>query len=177
MVLQDVGNNNAIIVAHPDDETLWAGGLPIRFKDKKWTVICCSVPVADPERAHKFVNVCEFLGVDWMKNDRLESDFDVPHVDLSPFDCIFTHNANGEYGNRHHIRVHDWVCEKAKGVVYTFLGSEYILRLTPEERNHKLAALSEYNHTSPLDNEPKFLALLHRYFAGKDFGVEAYDRI
>ena len=52
----------AIVVAHPDDEVLWAGGLPLRFPGD-WTVVCCSTPAKDPVRAEHFFDACDVLGV------------------------------------------------------------------------------------------------------------------
>jgi LmbE family N-acetylglucosaminyl deacetylase len=33
------GGRYAVIVAHPDDEVLWAGGLMLMHPDSNWTVI------------------------------------------------------------------------------------------------------------------------------------------
>ena len=42
------------VVAHPDDETLFAAGAIIR-SGGDWTVICCSTPESDPIRDRKSV--------------------------------------------------------------------------------------------------------------------------
>ena len=73
--------NNVIVTAHPDDEVLWASSLPIRYKEAKWTIICCSVPRHDSIRAWKFFDACEVLGV----TPRL-----IPSVESSP-DQFLTH--------------------------------------------------------------------------------------
>ena len=50
-----------MIVAHPDDETLWGGAYILRHPGD-WLVQCCSVPVSDPVRAIKFHEACKRLG-------------------------------------------------------------------------------------------------------------------
>src|ERR1051325_7321430 len=59
--LIDRAENAVMVVAHPDDESLWGAGIVLRYK-KNWTVICCTVPYHDPIRAEKFRNACGVLG-------------------------------------------------------------------------------------------------------------------
>ena len=47
-----------MLVAHGDDESLWGGGLLARYAHKNWTVVCCTVPWADPIRTDKFRDAC-----------------------------------------------------------------------------------------------------------------------
>ena len=110
MVREDVGLNNVIVTSHPDDEVLWAGGLPICFPGK-WTIICCSVPRHDSIRAWKFFDACNVLGVTPRLIPSTESEpgevlRNLEIHDLSSFDCIVTHNQWGEYGHLHHQTVH-----------------------------------------------------------------------
>ena len=64
MVREDlkVGENNLVVTAHPDDEVLWGSGIILRNKEKKWTILCCSIPRIDDIRAYKFFDSCEVLG-------------------------------------------------------------------------------------------------------------------
>lgn len=48
--------NAACIVAHPDDETLWAGGTILMHPAIKWTIISLCRK-SDPDRAPKFFRV------------------------------------------------------------------------------------------------------------------------
>ena len=49
-----------IIVAHPDDETIWAGGLVLSHPDWDWTVLSlCRAD--DTNRCPKFYVVCKIL--------------------------------------------------------------------------------------------------------------------
>ncbi len=50
-----------MIVAHPDDETIWMGGTILANPQTKWTVLSlCRAD--DKDRAPKFRKVCRFLG-------------------------------------------------------------------------------------------------------------------
>lgn len=177
------GKNNLIITAHPDDETLWCGGLPIRYNDRKWTVICCTIPRADPVRAEKFLEACRILGVDGFVRPNIEPEYNgmvvFPYGSWGKdFDVVFTHNAGGEYGHPHHRQVHDFVVNGFKGrKVFFGYGQDAIhseIVLDPQEYSQKLAALKCYDHQSPLDGQPKWKALLNRYFPNGGFHRESY---
>jgi LmbE family N-acetylglucosaminyl deacetylase len=103
----------AIIVAHPDDETLWAGGTILNYPYWKCFIVCLS-RVNDPERAPRFYNALKALKSDGVIGDLNDepdqkplSEIDVEHaiIQLLPFkhyDLIITHNPTGEYTR--HIR-------------------------------------------------------------------------
>lgn len=50
-----------VIVAHPDDETLWAGGLIVTHTQWRWTIVSLCRR-NDPDRAPKFFKVLDRLG-------------------------------------------------------------------------------------------------------------------
>ena len=50
----------AVIVAHPDDETLWAGGTILMYPEWDWFVVTLC-RANDPDRAPKFHRVLEIL--------------------------------------------------------------------------------------------------------------------
>ena len=57
-----------LIVAHPDDETLWAGGTIL--SQPLWTFfILCLSRSSDPERAEKFYKVLKVLKSDGTMGD------------------------------------------------------------------------------------------------------------
>lgn len=162
----------------------------MRYHNKKWTIICCSVPRQDPIRAWKFFDACNILEVTPRLIPAAESSPDqdlgkLELLDLEPFDTIVTHNSRGEYGHRHHRNVHEYITKRyANKQIFTFgyspgrLG-EVEIKLSEFESHRKMAALKQYNHIHPYQgkNIPKWEALLHRYrdIEGIDFNTETFD--
>ncbi len=115
-------NECAVIVAHPDDETLWAGGLMLMHPEVKWTVatLCRK---SDLDRAPKFFKALERLNAVGFMADLDDGPEQRPLdssavqkaiIELLPskrFNLIITHNTAGEYTR--HLR-HE---ETAKAVL------------------------------------------------------------
>ena len=105
-----------VVVAHPDDETIWMGGTLI---DNDWNVTIISLcRKDDADRALKFNKVCgEYNAKCFMSNLDDESLSDINQgevidrvmglVDKLKYDYIFTHGENGEYGHKRHVDVHN----------------------------------------------------------------------
>lgn len=184
-MLELLGERPVMVVAHPDDETLWGGGLAIKADVQ--AIICCSIPRMDPVRAWLFHKACAYLGTAGFIWPFIESPptHDLMSLpDLSDFDwatSFITHGADGEYGHRHHKQVHQHVLDEANGVpVATFARQgQYVLALDEEQEEQKMNALKCYNHVMPYMGYRihKWQALLHRYcdVEGFDFGIEHYD--
>lgn len=183
-----VGERNAIVVAHCDDETLFAAGLPLRFADREWTVIACSIPRIDPVRADRFHAACRTLGVEGRVLPEVETEpgqrlNGLEVINLDSFDCIVTHNAWGEYGHNQHRHVHEFVKGRIKNQKLITFGyreggkGEFSLELTHGELGRKLQALQCYDHISPSDGKPKWEALIEVYYNGKGINpaMETYD--
>jgi hypothetical protein len=87
---------------------------------------------------------------------------------LSRFDAVFTHNGVGEYGSEHHRSVYRYVTSVAKVTAYFGYGGvpDFDITLTYDELAQKLKALQCYDHTTKTDRQPKWKALIARYFAG-----------
>jgi LmbE family N-acetylglucosaminyl deacetylase len=112
----------AVIVAHPDDETLWSGGLILMHPEARWTVMTLCRK-SDLDRAPKFFKALEKLGADGFMADlddgpeqKTLNDSEVQDtiIELLPsekFDLIVTHSTSGEYTR--HLR-HE---ETAKAVL------------------------------------------------------------
>jgi len=98
----------AVIVAHPDDETLWAGGTILMHPESKWTVVtmCRS---SDPDRAPRFSKALEALNATGAMGDLDDGPEQTPLpsrdvqnaiLELLPvgrFDLVITHGMWGEY--------------------------------------------------------------------------------
>ena len=110
-------NKCLVVVAHPDDETLWAGGTMLMHPDSKWTVICLCRK-SDSDRAPKFQKAMERYGAHGLMgdiDDGPEQDPLLPRLvrrtllDLLPplrFDLVLTHGFQGEYtSHRRHQEV------------------------------------------------------------------------
>ena len=97
-----------MIVAHPDDETLWAGGTILSNPSWKCFIVCLCRK-SDTERAQKFSKVLEILKSDGNMGDLDDGPDQKPLdekvlegtiLDLLPpvhFDLVITHNPKGEY--------------------------------------------------------------------------------
>lgn len=103
----------AVIVAHPDDETLWAGGIMLLHPDADWTVITMCRK-NDSDRAPKFFRALEEYNAKGAMGDIEDDPSQTPMdlnliqktiIELLPterFDLIITHSKWGEYTS--HIR-------------------------------------------------------------------------
>jgi hypothetical protein len=107
-------NANLIIVAHPDDESIYFAGLILQNCDHPWHVICVTNGGADGksiQRAQDFTNACKLLNVDkfeiWDFPDIYEQRLDISELTkklklLPTPHQVFTHSILGEYGHPHH---------------------------------------------------------------------------
>lgn len=98
----------AVIVAHPDDETLWAGGTILSHPSWTWRIITLC-RASDPDRASRFSRALKDLNATGKMADLDDgppqkplADADVQRtiMDLlpsQPFDLVITHNPTGEY--------------------------------------------------------------------------------
>jgi LmbE family N-acetylglucosaminyl deacetylase len=98
----------AVIVAHPDDETLWAGGMLLLNREIKWTIITLCRK-SDADRAPRFFKAVKEYGAEGVMGDLDDGPEQKPLdnelirgtiLGLLPekkFDIIITHNISGEY--------------------------------------------------------------------------------
>jgi LmbE family N-acetylglucosaminyl deacetylase len=98
----------AVVVAHPDDETLWSGGTILMNPESEWTVVTLCRK-SDPDRAPRFFRAIEKLNATGAMGDlddgpdqRPLSRRQVQHEILqnlpsNRYDLIITHGLNGEY--------------------------------------------------------------------------------
>lgn len=98
----------AVVVAHPDDETLWAGGLLLSHPE--WSPLVVTLcRGSDPERAPKFLAALERLNAQGIMGDLDDAPEQTPLpatlvrnaiLSLLPerdFDILITHAPRGEY--------------------------------------------------------------------------------
>ena len=98
----------AVVVAHPDDETLWCGGYILAHPEFDWRVVTLC-RASDPERAPKFRRVLEQLGA---VGEMADLDDEPDQVSLpmeqvqetilqllagSSYSLTLTHGPRGEY--------------------------------------------------------------------------------
>lgn len=97
-----------VVVAHPDDETLWTGGTILMHPEIEWTVIALCRK-SDADRAPKFLKALERLNAAGVMGD-LDDGPEQTQLDLrtvqatilgllpsDDLDLIITHSPCGEY--------------------------------------------------------------------------------
>jgi len=73
-----VFENAVVIVAHPDDETLWAGGTILMHPETQWTILTLC-RMSDPDRSPKFNKAMRNIFMNWPRgNVRFEGQTRLP---------------------------------------------------------------------------------------------------
>lgn len=104
---------NLLVVAHPDDETIFFGGLIQTYRRRPWKIICVTDGNADgegPKRHLDFLNACKKLGAAqaemWefpdLYDTRVNVDKLIERLKRENAAEVFTHGILGEYGHPHH---------------------------------------------------------------------------
>lgn len=166
-----------VIIAHPDDETIWLGGALAKFPQVHWTIFSLC-RASDRDRAPKFKRVCAHFGAKAIITDLEDEGRLNVRQSLAPikklivraiknkrFAYLFTHGLNGEYGHERHIGVHLAVkqllakkflrAEQAFFFNYKKTGlqpkadSDFILKLTAAELADKKKVMTDVYGFAP----------------------------
>jgi LmbE family N-acetylglucosaminyl deacetylase len=119
-----------VIVAHPDDETIWMGGTLLKIKEKEDSnvTIISLCRKNDIDRYPRFEKSCKMLGAkEYHMSDLddceegaykkisnheiIEKIFEFTQFNGKNYDSLYTHGENGEYGHIRHIEAHRAICE------------------------------------------------------------------
>ncbi len=106
-----------VVVAHPDDETIWMGGTLLKNRNRWNTTIISLCRRNDKDRAPKFRKACKIFKAKFFISDLEDENLNkitlneiierVKGYSSKNYSCIFTHGENGEYGHKRHIDVHE----------------------------------------------------------------------
>ena len=151
--------NALLLVAHPDDETIFCGGTLLKNPEWNWNVQCLTWKKGSP-RYVQFINAMETYkshGVNIVEFGSLEhtdTGQDLTVTDIAAWeeslerkefkpDIVFTHNTKGEYGHPHHIAVNQIATEIYKNVWEFICPGVLVEPPQPFKDNTNVVALSK----------------------------------
>jgi LmbE family N-acetylglucosaminyl deacetylase len=153
---------NLLVVAHPDDESIFFAGLVLQKRTQPWRIICVTDGNADgngAKRAADFAEACKLLKVKDFEFLNFKDKFEqrLPLTELINFlqkenpHEIFTHGPVGEYGHPHHqdvcFAVHQAFPKKK---VFSFAyncAPDFTVQLTKKSYQLKCRILAEVYHS------------------------------
>lgn len=150
-----------VIVAHPDDETIWMGGTLLKIKNKQDSnvTLISLCRKTDRDRYPKFQKACEILGVNGHIFDLDDGEESGVYKEISSqeiinrilevtkdkfYDTLYTHNKDGEYGHIRHLDVNKAVEEMlSRGLLLT--GEIYFFSYKKVNNNYQGYAIYNSN--------------------------------
>ncbi|MFT9848930.1 PIG-L family deacetylase [Aneurinibacillus sp. REN35] len=120
--------NKLMVVAHPDDETMFGGDELLQ--EKGWKVVCITEG-DNPERSQEFAKAMEAFGAEyeiWTYKDAWTEHINRPHLEKDlrrvlherTYEKIVTHNLQGEYGHPEHKAVSEVMHNLVENNLYVF---------------------------------------------------------
>jgi len=110
-----------LLVAHPDDETIFCGGTMLNYPNWNWNIVCVTHD-SNSGRYKQFLKAIKYykkIGVrivnfqtlskkdtnlKFKKKDEYDWEKTIRNLGTA-YDLVITHNSKGEYGHPHHIIV------------------------------------------------------------------------
>lgn len=175
------GYNKLMIVAHPDDETLWGGKALI---EDDYLVVCITCGKVK-SRVFEFVNVMHTTNDKYImlgypdKTNGERDNWDTVYEDitkdlkeiikLKDWELIVVHNPEGEYGHQHHKMTSNIVTEivENKDILYYF--GKYYSKKTIRDHYDELVSMSE----KTLNTKKKIIGMYHT----QDFIQTSFDQM
>ena len=175
------GYNKLMIVAHPDDETLWGGKALI---EDDYLVVCITCGKVK-SRVFEFVNVMHTTNDKYImlgypdKTNGERDNWDTVYEDitkdlkkiikLKDWELIVVHNPEGEYGHIHHKMTSNIVTEivENKDILYYF--GKYYSKKTIRDHYDELVSMSE----KTLNTKKKIIGMYHT----QDFIQTSFDQM
>lgn len=180
-VKNDTKAKKLMIVAHPDDDTIW-GGAHIRSGD--YFIVCITNARNDTRKAEfeKMLSITGNSGYileypdkvagirdEWTQvRDKIENDLE-RLMTCKDWELIVTHNKEGEYGHQHHIYTHSIVTgiydkESLKPPLYNF-GTYHSKKKLPE---------FESEMTRISDDDYSYKCELVKVYESQDYAVNKF---
>jgi LmbE family N-acetylglucosaminyl deacetylase len=123
IAIEEVRPRAAVVVAHPDDETLWCGGYILTHPEFHWRIVTLC-RASDPDRAPRFRRVLRGFGAEGEMADLDDGPGQTPLpveqlqatvaklLTENNYDLILTHGPKGEYTqHRRHVECCQTVIE------------------------------------------------------------------
>ena len=175
------GYNKLMIVAHPDDETLWGGKALI---EDDYLVVCITCGKVK-SRVFEFVNVMHTTNDKYImlgypdKTNGERDNWDTVYeditkdlkdiIELKDWELIVVHNPEGEYGHQHHKMTSNIVTDivENKDILYYF--GKYYSKKTIRDHYDELVSMSE----KTLNTKKKIIGMYHT----QDFIQTSFDQM